>query len=237
VYGRFITEGSFGEIGYLQVRVLSTNSGREINSADDKQEVLDLVSLLANPNSNDIQPLSFSPLYGIAGTVTLTPALSRHPLAGALLLAAVLSAKYIDWDAFFDLQDLLQDTNDRDVKKEIDRGMQALSKEHDKLEKPLKEAGIISGKSKNTSDKKNGEVREYTKDGGEEQLQKDFDKLPGKSIKSKTDGVEYKAYPDGTRIVKAPKKTGEKPRDATLEVQPISHSGIDSDIRIKVRYP
>ena len=237
VYGRFITEGSFGEIGYLQVRVLSTNSGREINSADDKQEVLDLVSLLANPNSNDIQPLSFSPLYGIAGTVTLAPALSRHPLAGALLLAAVLSAKYIDWDAFFDLQDLLQDTNDRDVKKEIDRGMQALSKEHDKLEKPLKEAGIISGKSKNTSDKKNGEVREYTKDGGEEQLQKDFDKLPGKSIKSKTDGVEYKAYPDGTRIVKAPKKTGEKPRDATLEVQPISHSGIDSDIRIKVRYP
>lgn len=162
VYGRFITEGSFGEIGYLQVRVLSTNSGREINSADDKQEVLDLVSFLANPNSNDIQPLSFSPLYGIAGTVTLTPALSRHPLAGALLLAAVLSAKYIDWNAFFDLQDLLQDTNDRDVKKEIDRGMQALSKEHDKLEKP---------------------------------------------------------------------------RDATLEVQPISHSGIDSDIRIKVRYP
>jgi hypothetical protein len=43
--------------------------------------------------------------------------------------------------------------------------------------------------------------------------------------------------PDGTRIVKAPKKTGEKPRDATLEVQPISHSGIDFDIRIKVRYP
>ncbi len=137
VFARFITEGSFGEIGYLQVRVRSVNSGREINSAINKQEVLDLASLLANPNSNDIQPLSFSPLYGVGGTITLTPALSRNPLGGALLLAAVLSAKYIDWDAFFNLQDLLQNSNDRDAQKEIERGMLALSKEHDKLEKPL----------------------------------------------------------------------------------------------------
>jgi hypothetical protein len=226
VYVRFLTEGSFGEIGYLQVRVLPHSSGREINSVSDNQATLDIVSLLANPNDKSIQPLSFSPLYGVGGTITLTPALSHHPLAGALLLAAVLSTRYINWEAFFDLQDILEDSNDWDVQKELERGTQALSKEHDKLEKPLKEAGIISGKMKNTSTKKNGEVREYTKEGGEAQLQKDFDKLPGKPIKSKTDGVEYKDYSDGTRIVKAPKKTGEKPRDATLEVQAKRHPGI-----------
>lgn len=173
----------------------------------------------------------------MGGTVTLTPALSRHPLAGALLLAAVLGAKYIDWEAFFDLQDILQDSSDRNVQEELERGLEALRKEHDILEKPLKEKNIISGKTRNTSTDENGEVREYTKEGGEEQLQKDFDKLPGKPIKSKADGVEYKEYPNGTRIVKTPKKTGLKKRAATLEVQPIGHPEINSKIRIKVRYP
>ena len=90
----------------------------------------------------------------MGGTITLTPALSRHPLAGALLLAAILNAKHVDWEAFFDLQDLLQDSNDRDVQKEIERGMKALRKEHDILEKPLKETKIITGK-----DKKSGKIK------------------------------------------------------------------------------
>jgi hypothetical protein len=152
------------------------------------------------------------------------------------LTAAVLSAKYINWEAFFDLQDLLEDSNDRDVRKEIERGQEALRKEHDILEKPLKEAGIITGETEDTSTDESGEVREYTKEGGDEALQKDFDKLPGKPIKSKTDGVEYKEYPDGTRVVKTPKKTGPKKRNATLEVQPMSYPEINSKIRIKVRY-
>ena len=76
VYARFITKGSFGEIGYIQVRVLTMDSGREINSENNKREVLDIASLIANPNSSDIQPLSFSPLYGFGGTIILTPALS-----------------------------------------------------------------------------------------------------------------------------------------------------------------
>lgn len=211
VYVRFVTEGSFGEIGYIQVRVLSTSSGREINSLNNKQEVLDLVSLLANPNSRDIQPLSFSLLYGIGGTVTLTPALSRHPLAAALLFAAVLSAKYIDWEAFFDLQDLLGEMKDQDVQKEIERGLEALRKEHEILEKPLKEAGIISGKDKKTSSREKNEVREYRKPGGEEQLQKDFDKIKGNSSKAK-DGTETKTLPDGTKIVK-------RPKESTIEAQ------------------
>ena len=81
-------------------------------------------------------------------------------------------------------------------------------------------------------------MREYTKEGGEEQLQRDFDKLPGKSNKSMTVGVEYKEYPDGTRVVKTPKKyrVNKGDRAATLEVQPMSHSEINSDIRVKVRY-
>ena len=235
VYARFITEGSFGEIGFLQVRVLSPNSGREINSVQNKQEVLDLVSLIANPNANDIQPLSFSPLYGVGGTVTLSPALSRHPLAGALLLAAVLGAKYIDWDAFFDLQDILQDSSDRDVQKEITRGLEALRKEHDILEKPFKEARIISGKDKKTSTREKNEVREYRKPGGEEQLQKDFDRIKGTSSKAK-DGTETKTLSDGTTVVKRP-RDGDTP--PTLEVQPPKGDlrYPDPKIRVKVRYP
>lgn len=230
VYARFITDGSFGDIGYVQVSVFPYSSGREINSVNNKQEVLDLVSLLANPNDRSIQPLTFSPLYGVGGTVTLTPALSRHPLAGALLLAAVLSAKYIDWEAFFNLQDLLQDSNDRDVQKEIERGLEALRKEHDILEKPLKEAGIISGKDKNTSTKESNKVREYRKPGGIGQMEKDFDQIKGVSLKAK-DGTETKTLPDGTKIVK-------RPDDKTIEAQaPKNDSRYpNSKIKVKVRY-
>lgn len=235
VYARFITKESFGEIGYLQVRVLSQNSGREINSVQNRQEVLDLVSLIANPNANDIQPLSFSPLYGVGGTVTLTPAISRNPLAGTLLLAAVLGAKYIDWDAFLDLQSILQDSIDRDVQKEITRGLEALRKEHDILEKPFKEAGIISGKDRKTSKREKNEVREYRKPGGEEQLQKDFDRIKGTSSKAK-DGTETKTFSDGTTVVKRP-RDGDTP--PTLEVQPPKGDlrYPDPKIRVKVRYP
>ena len=214
IYARFITEGSFREIGYIQVRVL-LSTGREINSEATKQVVFDLVSLQANPNNESIQPLSFSPLYGIGGTITLTPAISRHPLAGALLLASVLGAKYIDWEAFFDLQDLLDDSNDRDVQKEIERGLETLRKEHDILEKPLKEAGIISGKDKKTSTREKNEVREYKKPGGEEQLQKDFDKIKGMPSKAK-DGMDVKTLPDGTKIIKRPRDGNDLP---TLETQ------------------
>jgi hypothetical protein len=214
VYARFITEESFGGIGYIQVRVLSNSSGREINSESAKQVIFDLASLQANPNDKSIQPLSFSPLYGFGGTITLAPALSRRPLAGALLLASVLSAKYIDWEAFFDLQDLLQDSPDRDVQKEIERGMEALRKEHDILEKPLKEVGIITGKDKNTSIKESDRVREYRKTGGKNQLEKDFDKIKGVTSKAK-DGTETKILPDGSKVIKRPKAE----KGPTLEVQ------------------
>jgi hypothetical protein len=233
-YARFVTQGSFGEIGYLQVRVLSKKLSRDLNSVQLKHEVLDIASLIANPNDQSIQPLSFSPLYGFGGTITLTPALSRHPLAGALLLAAVLSTKYIYWDAFFDLQDLLQDSNDRDVQKEIERGMEALMKEHDILEKPLKETEIITGKDKKSSIKESKKVREYRKPGGEEQLERDYEKINGVPSKS-DDGMDVKTVPDGSKIVKRP-RDGKTP--PTLEVQPSKSDARypNSKIRVKVRY-
>jgi hypothetical protein len=231
VYARFVTNGSFGEIGYVQVRVLASSLGREINSVSNKLEIFDIATLMTNPNDKSIQPLSFSPLYGFGGTITLTPALSRHPLAGALLLAAVLNAKDVDWDAFFDLQDLLQDLNDRDFQKEIERGMEALRKEHDILEKPLKEAGIISEKTKDTSKNKNGRVRNYEKEGGEKQRQKDFDKIEGEYSKAK-DGTEKKVLPDGTSVVK-------RPDEDTIEVQaPKGDPRYPfKGTKVKVRYP
>jgi hypothetical protein len=155
-------------------------------------------------------------------------------LAGAVLLAALVSAKNIDWEAFFDLQDLLQDSRDRDVQKEIERGKEALRIEHDILEKPLKEAGIISGNDKKTSIREKNEVREYRKPGAEEQLQKDFDKIKGAPSKAK-DGTETKIFSDGTTVVKRP-RDGKTP--PTLEVQPskIDTRYPNSKIRVKVRY-
>ena len=170
----------------------------------------------------------------MGGTITLTPALSRHPLAGALLLAAILNAKHVDWEAFFDLQDLLQDSNDRDVQKEIERGMKALRKEHDILEKPLKETKIITGKDKKSSIKESKKVGEYRKPGGEEQLYRDYEKIQGLPSKS-DDGMDVKTLHDGSKIVKRP-RDGKTP--PTLEVQPSKSDARypNSKIRVKVRY-
>jgi hypothetical protein len=142
-----------------------------------------------------------------------------------------ISAKKSDWEAFFDLQDLFQDSKDLDVQKEIERGQEALRKEHDILEKPLKEAGIISGKTKDTSKNKNGRVRNYEKEGGEKQRQKDFDKIEGEYSKAK-DGTEKKVLPDGTTVVK-------RPDEDTIEVQaPKGDPRYPfKGTKVKVRYP
>jgi hypothetical protein len=233
IYARFVTEGSYGEVGFLQVRVIE--DGRNLSS--EKKYPLDITSLIADPNESSVQPLLFTPLIGSTGIrIALTTTL--NPRAIALLLTLSLTITPMDWDHFFELEKEYNESGEKEIQKEIERGNEILRKEHDELEKPLKEAGIISGKTKNTSKKKNGEVKEYTKEGGDEQLQKDFDKLPGEPIKGKTDGVEYKKYSDGIHIVKTPKKVKEdgSVRYPTLEVQPTNHLEINSDIRIKVRY-
>jgi len=232
VYARFLTKESFQGIGYIQVRVVTNSLSRQMSSIENKNITLDLLSLLADPNSNGIQPLSFSSLIGFGGTIILTPALGRNSLAGALLLAALLSANIIDWNSFFDLADLLQDSNDPDVNKEIERGMKVLNQTHDRLEKPLKDSGVIDGNTRNTSSSNNRStrVREYTKEGGEQQLEKDFNKLPGDSS-SASDGTEIKKLHDGSTVVKRPR--GPNTEVPTLETQ----SPSDPNTKVKVRYP
>lgn len=228
-YIQFVTDGHFQEIGFVQIRILTEEQVRKISSTSIHKTPVDLASFIANPNSNIIQPLSFTPLYGLAGIVA-TPSLSQHPLAGAALLAAVLASQVIDWDNFFKLKDIFEDSNDAQIKKKLEEGLQALRKEHDELEKPLKEAGIISGKDKKSSTKEKGKVRQYIKSGGTEQLDKDFDKLPGVHAKAK-DGIETKTLPDNTTIVK-------RPDDKTIEVQAPENDPRypDDRLKVKVRY-
>jgi hypothetical protein len=99
------------------------------------------------------------------------------------------------------------------------------------LEKPLKEAGIISGKDKETTKNKKGRVREYRKTGGGEQRQKDFDKIEGEYSKAQ-DGTETKTLLDGTTVVK-------RPDEDTIKVQ--AREGDPryplKGTKLKVRYP
>ena len=236
VYARFVTDGHFQDIGHVQIRILSserkTGQKREVNSINDNSVVVDIGALIANPNSESVQPLTFSPMYGFAGVLVL-PALVENPISATMILAAVLTAKTIDWDAFFNLYDLLIDLNDQQLKDQFKKGIRALQKEHDELEKPLKEAGIINGKTKDTSTSKKSKVREYEKVGGDKELQQDFDQFPGDSSIA-SDGIEYKTLPGGKKIVKRPAKHEKPP---TLEVQPSDNDiTLDTKIRIKVRY-
>jgi hypothetical protein len=231
IYARFVTEGSFGDIGFLQVRVIP-ESGRAINSEPQRKYSLDVTTLIANPNNSNIQPLSFTPLYGIAGVIG-TSRIASNPRAAALLLALTLAVYPMNWDEFFKLKEMLEDIQDKDVQKLIEKGKGTLRKEHDELEKPLKEAGIISGKDKKHSKEKD-ETREYRKPGGLGQLENDFEKIKG--TPSKTDGFDIKILPDGMKILKRP--TGSK-NGPTLEVQPSKNDPRypDDKIRVKVRYP
>jgi hypothetical protein len=230
IYARFVTEGSFGDIGFIQVRVIP-ESGRAINSESQRKYSLDVTTLIANPNNSNIQPLSFTNLYGMAGVIG-TSRIAADPRAAALLLALTLAVYPMNWHDFFKLEELLKDVKDRDLQKEIEKGKKKLHKEHDELDKPLKEAGIISGKDKKHSKQKD-ETREYRKPGGIEQLQNDFDKMPGELSKA-GDGTDIKTLPDGITIVKSPGSN----HGPTLEIQPPKGNPKypDPRIRVKVRY-
>ncbi|HXH74989.1 MAG TPA: hypothetical protein VNJ08_08490 [Bacteriovoracaceae bacterium] len=230
IYARFLTEGSFGDIGFLQISVLP-ETGRMINSESEKKYSLDIASLIANPNDPTIQPLSFTPLFGMGGIVAASR-IAANPRAAALLIALALAAYPMNWNDFFKLEELLEDVHDKNVQKEIEKGKGTLRQEHDELEKPLKETGIISGKDKKHSKEKNG-TREYRKPGGIEQLNKDFDNMPGELSKA-GDGTQTKLLPDGTTVVKGTKNK----HGLTLEIQPPKNDSKypDPKIRVKVRY-
>lgn len=232
IYARFVTEGSFGDTGFIQVKILS-ETGRIINSEAQKKYPLDVASLIADPNNSDIQPLSFTPLFGMTGVIGASQ-ITTDPRAAALLVALSLAIRPMNWDNFLSLDELLKNVRDKNVQSEIENGWKALQEEHNELEKPLKDAGIISGKDKKHSKEKN-KIREYRKPGGVNQLDIDFEKMPGKPSNS-IDGKETKELIDGTKIIKRP--TGSK-NGPTLEIQPPKSDDRypDNGIRIKVRYP
>lgn len=231
IYARFLTKGSFGDIGFLQIRVIS-ETGRAFNSESHKKYPLDIASLIANPNDSTIQPLSFSPLFGAAGVLGISQIVA-DPRIAALLVALTIAVQPMNWNDFFKLDELLKDVHDKNVQREIEKGRQILREEHNELEKPLRETGIVSGKTKDTSVKENDRVREYKKSGGQEQLEKDFEKIEGDT--SKVDGLDLKTLPNGTKIIKRPMGSESGP---TLEVQPPKNDPKypDNKIRVKVRY-
>ncbi len=228
IYARFITTGIYQDLGQIQLRILPENINRKINSLDSNRVLVDLTSWVADPGTGAIQPLSFSPIFAPAGVIAIPATILDAPIVAAALLAAILAAKLIDWDAFEKLAKLFDRTREKVVRDQIEQGLNALSKAHDELEKPLRDLKIVDRKTKVTTKDK---TRQYTKSGGEEELQKDFDKIPGEI--TQTDGLDIKTLPDGSKILRRPKT--EKTDFPTLEVQP-PKEGPSRKIRIKVRY-
>jgi hypothetical protein len=238
IYAQFVTQGHYLDIGYLQIRVLPevrSASAAQISSKVQISKIaLDILSWQADPQSPNIQPLSFSPIIGYGGVAVL-PALIEAPPAALLAVAAVLASKAIDWKTFSDLYNLLKNTTDSKLKKLLENGINTLLKEHDELEKPFREHKIITRKTEETTKSPKNETREYRKSGGIESLNKDFDSLPGEISKAQ-DGTEIKTLPNGSRAIKRLPSLKEG-KEATLELQPPSHTlKPDSRLRIKVRY-
>lgn len=71
--------------------------------------------------------------------------------------------------------------------------------------------------------------REYQKKGGNSALEKDFEKLSGKTLKT-LDDMEYKIISKDSRVVK---RLRTRIKAATLEIQPID---VKKELRVKVRH-
>lgn len=199
ISARFVTEGHYQNIGFLQIHVQNTNSTRIINNLNLAKIKLNISSLIANPRDQSIQPLAFSPIYGMGG-IAATASIIESPAATALIIAAILATKPINWDKYFDFRNFTNNSLEKNILDQLRKGNLTLQKEHDKLEKPARDAGIITGKTKVTSKKSNGRVREYTKPDGEKSWNSDFEKI--KSNQSKTqDGLDYKLQKMGLRLL------------------------------------
>jgi hypothetical protein len=230
IYARFVTKGHYQDIGEIQLRVLHTP--RKIATAGDSRVEVDLNSLIADPQSPSVQPLSFSALYGANGVLVL-PAIADAPLLMTALVAAVITATVVDWDDFSKLADLSVNIKLPELHQQIDLGNRALQKAHDELEKPLRDLKIIDRKMKNTSTNEKSNTREYKKSGGEKALEEDFDKINAPVTPAK-DGRDMKILPDGKKVVKRPALNDAPP---TLELQPENtRVWPESKLRIKIRY-
>jgi hypothetical protein len=234
VYARFVTQGHFQELGQIQIRVLPPLQKRNPSSTAISKTPVDLSSWLADPRNLSIQPLSFSIIVGSQGMI-LIPELAEAPLLAAAALGAILANEVINWHSFYQLSQLLVNVTDTRVRELIQEGTNILHEGHDELEKPARDLGIITNKTEKTPNNEKNETREYIKPGGEEALQKDFDKFPGEVVKAK-DGTEMKILSDGATVVKRP--ITPKNQLPTLEIQaPKGNIKEINGLRIKVRYP
>lgn len=225
IYARFVTQGSYQEAGQLQVRVISSKR-QAANAGQQDVIALDMSGLIADSGSAGVQSLSLAPLVGVGG-VAVMPTISSNPYTVAAVMAAILAAQVIDWDAFFALANKTVDLADQTVKELIKYGNAELSEVHDRIERPGKDYKVISGKDldKQKSDK---QTRQYNKKGDSKTLDEDFDKLPGEKSLTQ-DGKEVKTFENGDKVIKRPKiKEKERP---TLEFQP--EKGRE---RVKQRY-
>ena len=221
VYARFITTGHYLDAGALQIRVVSeTRAPKSLGSSTAK---IDIAGLVADPGNSGIQPLSFSALSGMLAVDTLP--VSASPSLIAVVIAGILAERYVDRDAFAKAIEKFGNSA-RDL---IQKGLHVLSKEQDALEKPIRDTGILDGA---TPEKEGGNRRRiYSKKGGEDALNRDFDRSPGKIIPSDP-GVRVKESPNGDKIVARNRSTDGAP---TLEVQP-RDAGKGNKIRVEVRY-
>jgi len=231
VYARFLTSGHFQDIGQIQIRIVD-NQKRKPSTISHVLLPVDISSWLADPNDFHIQPLSFSIILSNEGLL-LVPQIADAPIIAVALLSGILAAQVIDWDSFNQLKNFLSDVKDFDVRNLIRNGDIALNKAYDDLEKPARDAGVIDKNTQKSKQNAGSSTREYNKSGGAEQLEKDFDKIPGQ-VQVAQDGIPIKELPDGKTVVKRPEKNQTLP---TLEIQP-AETGVKGNdrIRIKVRY-
>src|SRR5204862_1911584 len=94
VYARFVTKGSYNEIGFVQVRFLDEKRVRQISSDEKSFFSLNVYSLIANPNDLSVQPLTFSPFLSTTGVLVI-PSLLENPVAVAFLLATIINTQKI----------------------------------------------------------------------------------------------------------------------------------------------
>lgn len=229
LYVRFLTSGHFLDLGQLQIRVLSDQRAPTARSAKESSVSVDIGTLIADPGTGNIQPLSFTPLIGGIGIPFISAGAS--PVLIAAALAALLGAKIIDWDAFEKAVAKYGNVAAQQIKTLIDKGNVTLSKEHDALEKSARDTGILDGATVDAN-AENKRVRNYTKNGGSDELNRDFEKAPGKEIPTNDPGRRMKELPNGDRIVARTRSDEGSP---TLEVQP-KNAGKGNKVRVKIRY-
>ena len=141
VYARFITDGHFGDVGQLQVRVAE---GRQESALRVR---LDLAGLVADSGDGSLQPLSFSPLLGAVAIATLPADAPALLVAGSI--AAIVAVGYAtqntDWDAVHDALERFGQSSSVEIKDAFDMAAQAFESESAENERLNAEAAAANG--------------------------------------------------------------------------------------------